>query len=479
MLSNRVVDRRTALKLAAAGVAAPGLLAASSNAPRLSPRQVPRFAQDLPIPPVLQPERVGGVDAYVVTQREARVQVLPPGLPATPVWGYDGLFPGPTVVATVDRPVRVRQLNRLPQDVSVHLHGSASRPEDDGQPTLPIAPGGERTYHYENAQRGATLWYHDHADMLTSRHVYRGLAGLYLLHDPAEDALGLPSGPFDVPLVLQDRIFDVDGRLVYDDAGGTEVFGDVALVNGAAWPRMTVQARRYRFRVLIASNSRPYLLGLSGGLPMTVVASDSGLLERPVRTTTLQAVMSERYEVVVDFSAVPAGGSVLLQNLAGTGPMRGLLRFDVVRSRGDDSRVPQRLSQIDPLVAAGAPVDRVWRFSHRADGVFVINGRPFDPARVDARPRLGGVEVWELRTEGPGFFHPVHPHLVHFQVLSRDGAPPAPYERGWKDTVFVGEGSVVRIAARFAPHAGVYVLHCHNLVHEDHSMMTQFEVVTT
>ncbi len=477
------VRRRTLLQAGAAGLAAPALLGASHRAPRLRPRQVPRFAVDLPVPPVLSgrtgPGVSGGlVDRYVLTQRPARLQLLPPGLPATPVWAYDGVFPGPTIAARRGRPVEVRQVNRLPQDVSVHLHGHASRPEDDGHPAFAIPPGGQRRYVYANDQRAATLWYHDHADMLTSPHVYRGLAGLYLLSDPEEDRLGLPEGPFDVPLVLQDRIFDVDGRMVHDTAGHTDLLGDVVLVNGAAWPRLAVQARRYRFRILVASNSRPFLLGLSGGRPLSVIAGDAGLLPRPVTTRSLLAAPAERYEVVIDFSTVPVGTSVTLVNQAGTGPLHDLVRFDVVRRVGRDaSRVPARLGETPALAPVSARVDRVWRFGRTAAGVFVINGRPFGMDRIDARPRLGRVEVWSCRTEGFGFFHPVHPHLVHLQVLSRDGRPPAPYERGWKDTVFVGEGSVVRVAARFAPHAGRYVLHCHNLVHEDHSMMTNFEVV--
>ena len=472
------LDRRTLLRLGAVGVLGPGLVGAAAAAPRLRPAEVPRFAVDLPFPTVLTPDRGGGVDRYTMTQRSTVQQVLPPGWPATPIWGYAGQFPGPTIHAERDRPVTVRQLNRLPEPVSTHLHGSHSRPMDDGQPRPPIAPGGERTYHYENEQAGATLWYHDHADMLTSQHVYRGLAGVYLLHDPQEDRLDLPAGEYDLPLVLQDRTFAADGRMIYD-LDGEDVLGDVQLVNGAAWPRVRVEARRYRLRVLIASNSRAYVLGLSG-LPFTVVASDSGLLARPVVTRSLLAVMAERYDIVVDFSRVPVGQSVTLQNLSETGPMHDVLRFDVVRRRGPDgSRVPDQLREIYPLVGAGAPVDRVWRFAHLPDGSMVINGKPYDPNRVDARPRLGSTEVWEFRTEGLGYFHPVHLHLVRFQVLSRDGQPPEPWERGWKDTVYVGEQSVVRVAARFIPHTGIYVLHCHNLVHEDHSMMTQFEVVDT
>ena len=472
------LDRRTLLRLGAVGVLGPGLLGAAAADLRLRPREVPQFAVDLPVPRVLRPDTAGGVARYRLTQRRQVQQLLPPGWPATPVWGYEGEFPGPTIAAVRGRPVQVLQQNRLTDPVTTHLHGSASRPADDGQPTLPIAPGGERTYHYENEQRGATLWYHDHADMLTSQHVYRGLAGLYLLRDPAEDHLGLPAGAQDVPLMLQDRTFAADGRLLYDLDGGTDILGDVQLVNGAAWPRLTVQARRYRFRVVVAANSRAYVLGLSGGMPFTVVGSDGGLLERPVVTRSLLAVMAERYDIVVDFSRAPVGRSVTLLNLSESGPLKELVRFDVVRSRTrDDSRVPGTLSEIPPLVTPGAPVDRVWRFAHTSDGTFVINGLPYDSNRVDARPRLGSTEVWELRTEGLGFFHPVHLHLVHFQVLSRDGQPAQPWERGWKDTVFVAERSVVRVAARFAPHPGRYVMHCHNLVHEDHSMMTQFEVV--
>ena len=472
------MDRRTVLRLGAAGVLAPGLLAAGSRGTPLPGSKVPRFRVDLPRPRTLVPRAEAGVDTYAMVQRTAMQQVLPPGLPETPVWGYDGEFPGPMIVARRGRPVRVRQHNALPAPVSTHLHGHASRPADDGQPTLPIPPGGDRTYTYQNAQRGATLWYHDHGDMRTSRNVYRGLAGVYVLHDPAEDALGLPSGAYDVPLVLQDRTFDTDGRFVYDLDGGTDLIGDVALANGVAWPRMTVEARRYRFRILNAANSRPYVLQMGGGLPLTVIASDSGLLAHPVQVSALTVVMAERYDVVVDFSAVPVGRSVALLDLAGTGPMAQLVRFDVVRRRTPDgSRVPAQLATITPLVGPGAPVDRVWRFGMRPDGTFVINGLPYDPDRVDARPTLGSVEVWEFRTEGMGAFHPVHPHLVHFQVLSRNGRPPEVWERGVKDTVYVGEGQVVRVAVRFGPYTGRYVLHCHNLVHEDHSMMTTFQVV--
>ncbi len=472
------VDRRTALRLGAV-LAAPALLAASDRVPRLRPRDVPRWTVDLPVPPRARPTGYGGArDVYRVVQRPATVQVLPERFPATPVWAYDGCFPGPTFVAERGRPVEVQQVNDLPEEVSTHLHGGVNRSADDGQPTLPVAPGASRTYRYDNDQRGATLWYHDHADMRTSRHVHRGLAGVYVVHDPAEDHLGLPSGDRDLPLVLQDRTFDVEGRMVYDDAGGVAVLGDVALVNGAAWPRLAVQPRRYRFRVLVAANSRPYVLALTGGKPFTVVEGDTGLLPRPVVVRSLPVVMAERYGLVVDFSDVPVGRSVTLLDLAASGPLRELLRFDVVRGGGsDDSRVPDRLGDRPALAARAAPVDRVWRFAHDAQGRFVINGRTYDPARVDARPRLGSVEVWEFRNVGHGFLHPVHPHLVHLQVLSRDGGPPAPYEQGWKDTVLVGESSVVRVAARFGPHPGRYVLHCHDLVHEDRSMMTTFDVV--
>jgi spore coat protein A, manganese oxidase len=512
------ISRREMLKLGAmagAGLVLPlGVLsvpaarmAASSmvRSPSVDPFTVP-----LPVPPVLEPaRRDAGADHYEVVQRAAKQEILP-GL-KTEVWGYDGVFPGPTIEARRGREVVVRQWNELPVPVSVHLHGGKTPPESDGYPTdLILPPGhgahddhhhaGEHSHHfkdyrYPNEQRAATLWYHDHRMDFTGPQVYRGLAGLYLLRDEVEDGLPLPGGEKEVPLVITDRTFREDGSFYYPSIDPTlrepgvlasatngtysGVFGDTILVNGAPWPYLEVSNTMHRFRVLNASNARIYDLALDppppGGGPFAQVGSDGGLLEAPVPHESIVAAPAERFDVVVDFSRYEVGTEVTLKNLRGEGRTRDVMRFVVARREKEESSVPERLAlDLDFPDPDEAEVTR--RFSFIAGvfgGMSTINGEVFDPERVDARPRRGSTEVWEISADPS---HPVHLHLVHFKVLSRDGGPPGPHDAGWKDTVNL-EGGTVRVVARFDGWRGRYVFHCHNLEHEDMMMMANFEVV--
>ena len=440
-----------------------------------TPKVTP-FTVDLPRPPVLAPtSTANGVDTYDMTMRQARVEILP-GLQTT-IWGYNGITPGPTIDQRAGRPSVVRMKNALPEKQSVHLHGSPTLPQFDGHPEILIPPGGQLNYEYPNTMSARMLWYHDHAMHITSRHVYQGLAGLYLLRSASEDALGLPSGEFEVPLVIQDKMFAADGSLVYDDHGHSDLMGDITLVNGAPWPRMQVQARKYRFRVLLGSNSRGYRLKLSNNMPMTMIGTDAGLMAGPVNVTELLIGMAERYEFVLDFSTVPAGTKVTMLNTREDGAMANVMRFDVVRATTPDtSRVPAVLDpSYKPIAIPAGAVQRSFRFD-RSGGMWTINGKIWETGRVDANPKLGTTEVWTLSNNSGGWFHPVHIHLVDFQILDRNGRPPYAFERGWKDVAYVGEGETVRVAMKFGPHKGRYVMHCHNVVHEDHDMMNQFEV---
>jgi spore coat protein A len=414
-------------------------------------------------------------DVYALTLREAVLELLP-GL-ATPLWTYGGAFPGPTIMARTGRTVRLEATNELPEPAVIHLHGGRVPADSDGYPTDFIPPGGTRTYVYPNQQRGATLWYHDHTLHATAPHVYRGLAGCYLLGDDTDDVLGLPDGDRDVPLVFTDRTFAADGPLIYDGGGHHGFYGDVVLVNGAAQPFFEVAAARYRLRLVNASNARAYDLELQPSAELVQIASDGGLLSGPVRRPSLRLVPGERAEVVVDFAGQGRGGSLTLHDRLGAGD---LLRFDVVAAAGGDSPLPDRLREVEPLPVAA--VTRSFDLAFDAGrGLWTFRpagqqGTGFDPERFDAFPRLGATEVWQFRntTQAP---HPVHLHLVHFQVLDRDGAPAAAEERGWKDTVEVRAGETVRLAARFSGYTGRFVYHCHNLEHEDHDMMGQFRVV--
>jgi FtsP/CotA-like multicopper oxidase with cupredoxin domain len=472
------------------GPGRPAVRRAGGGSSDITSPSVKHFDVDLPIPPVLQPVRSDSTtDYYEVTMRQARVQILP-NLTTT-IWGYNGITPGPTIVARRGHRAVVRQINQLPEPMSVHYHGGVTPALHDGYPENLVQPGASWDYEYPNVQAAATNWYHDHAVHTTARHVYMGLAAMYLVRDDLETSFNLPQGPYEIPLVLQDRIFDSSGALVYDNNDNSGVVGDVQLVNGAPWPRLPVFPRKYRFRLLNGANWRRYDLTLSNGQPFVMLGTESGFLRAPVSLPMIRLYQAERADVVIDFSRVPVGSTVVLSNQSdeaqGTG-MADIMRFDVVPmplGGTDDSQLPATLAQYEdlttPQVVAQAVRTREFRFE-RSNGAYVINGQVWDRNRVDANPRYGDVEIWKFINSSGGWYHPIHVHLVDFQILDRDGLPPQPWERGRKDVVALGENNTARVLIKWDPQqyqglTGRYVMHCHNIDHEDHDMMTQFEVL--
>lgn len=465
------------------------------------------FEAEFRLPETLAPtRRTNDTDLYEMTMQRARVEIVP-GL-ETEVWGYNGMFPGPTIRARERRKVVMRLTNRLPNPTSMHVHGVYADGDNDGHPSDLIPPGGQKTYTLPNDQTSRMMWYHDHAEHITALNVYMGLAGLYIGGDDFEDNLPLPADEFDVPLVLQDRLFFADGSFDYpvesDDGSSNGVFGDVILVNGAPWPRMEVANRKYRFRILNGSNARVYEPALSTGDPYTLVGNEGGLLERPLRLRSLPISGAERADIVVDFSRYPIGSKVVLKNLRrdrgrrrrdsriSEGGTAEIMRFDVVRRARDDSRVPDPIraaaDQEDPthLPADPSEAERTRRFEfERHGGEWTINDKVWDVNRIDAAPREGDVEIWELVNGSGGWIHPIHLHLVNFKILDRDGRPPPPFERGWKETIFLSANESARVLIKWpkvpvGPEPGEFVrrypFHCHLIEHEDHDMMLQFRV---
>src|SRR5262249_52091070 len=352
---------------------------------------------------------------------------------------------------------------------------------------------GEREYEYPNDQRATTLWYHDHRMDFTGPQVWRGLAGFYLLRDDEEEALPLPRGAREGPLIICDRSFDEDGSVRYPALDPTlreqpgvvhafmgGVLGDVVLVNGAPWPVLDVARVRYRFRLLNASNARRFELTLDppppGGRPFVQIGSDGGLLPAPLEHNRIGIAPAERFDVVVDFSRYASGSVVVLRNLAGSDTTSDVMQFPVGRDERDDSRIPTRLADFERLDPRQAVRTRTFTFTygtHNGESRWLVNGQPFDPQRMDAQPALGSTEIWHLETD---VSHPIHLHLAPFQVLSQGGRP-RPTDAGWKDTLDLGAGRVARVIVRFDGYKGRYVFHCHNLEHEDMAMMANFEVV--
>ena len=456
-------------------------------------------------PPVLRPWRsirdIDGtwVDLFRVTMRHGTAHMVP-GMP-TRVFGYNGIAPGPTINIRQGRRAALRVRNHLPDQnpvggdsftTSVHLHGSASLPQYDGYASDVTAPGFYKTYHYPNFQPARTLWYHDHGVHHTAQNVYAGLYAQYHLHDAAEMAL-LPQGDFDVPLIVGDVMFGADGNVRYDDSSTSGLWGDVILVNGRPWPLMRVQRRVYRFRVLNASISRSYRFRLSTGDPVTVVATDGGLMPRSRQVNQWRHGSAERYEVLIDFSKYRPGQRIVLQNLSNPNNVDfrhtdKVMAFEVTDqpvNRRDHTwrRIPDTLAGSHVMGLKASDATRRRRLTvRRQNGFWTINGHTWDEVVASnfellvADPNLGATEIWDIENPAGGWFHPVHIHLIDFKVLSRNGRPPFDWELGPKDVVYAGENETVRLIMKFGPHRGRYMVHCHNLPHEDHDMMSQFAV---
>ncbi len=529
-LPDGTCDSLTAAQCAAAGGTYQGDNA--SCAASYCPLVLQTYVDPLPIPAVATPVSgtAGGAAAYSLSVTQFK-QRLHRDLPLTTVWGYGGSYPGPTIEASVGNPVTVSWRNDLrdstgvlvtkhylPVDscmhgpdmtgptarVVVHLHGGHVGPENDGYPETTMLPGQYQTYHYPNSQLATTLWYHDHALGITRLNVEMGLAGFYLIRDAAESALNLPSGAHEIPLAIQDRTLKADGSLVYPPLWKEMSFGDKAVVNGKVWPYLNVNQGKYRFRMLNGSNSRVYTLRLSNGAPFHQIGSDGGLLAAPVARDSVTIAPGERADVVVDFAPFAAGTEIVLQNSApapfpiasSTAPvLPNIMKFVVQGVPGHTAPLPATLTTVSRLSEADAVQARDFVLARSpapapCGGQFwTINGKQWD--NVTEFPVIGTTEIWRFQNHSE-VTHPMHLHLVEFQILDRQQfvmqgdsivlvgspTPPQPYEAGWKDTAPVNPNEVVRVIARFDDFTGRYPYHCHILEHEDHEMMRQFQVVS-
>lgn len=489
--------RNSALGLAALALTPRRLFAddmdmdASGTSPALTP-----FVDPLRIPPVLTPSMIGKTQFYTVTM-QAGFSKLHRDLPKTLIWGYNGIFPGPTIRATKGQPIVMRHINRLPaylndgmsnmplMDPSIHLHGAHTSPLDDGHPRESIAPGAFRDYHYPNRQRAMPLLYHDHSHGQTGLHVYYGLAGSYLIDDPEEQSLGLPSGDYDIPLLLQDRIFNADGsfRYIFDsNTRETGLLGDTILVNGVVQPYFKVARRKYRFRVINGSNARLYQMQLSSGAPLIQIGTDGGLMPKPLPQSVIELAPFERADIVIDFGAYPLGSQIILKNCdTCTGRLASIMRFDVETPATDTSVVPDCLCSWEDLPIASDTVSRQFILNRQVTPggtVWTINGQTFDPnAAPLAQVKYGAIEKWKF-VNPTTHRHPVHIHLIQFQVIDINGVAQDPSKHGWKDVLVAPPGGNITVAARFTGFKGRFLFHCHNLEHEDLGMMADFEVIS-
>ncbi len=431
-------------------------------------------------------------------------------IPATRFWGYGNSMPGPTIEVRAGEEILVEWQNKLPQEhflpidhrlmgaeksnpevrTVVHVHGAKVPPASDGYPEDWSVPGASQTYHYPNQQDAAMLWYHDHAMGINRLNICAGMLGLYTIRDAFEDGLNLPKNEFEIPLVLTDRMIRADGQLYYpvsqyaDMPWVPEYVGEAVLINGVLLPFLEVQPRRYRVRILNASNSRFYLLTLANGQKFTHVGSDQGLLAAPVEAGLLSVAPGERLDVVLNFTD-HAGEQILLTNQS-----LNIMQFRVVSNHvgGDTSSLPATLRPVTRTLETSAvrtrrlTLEEVDYLTGEPD-VHLLNGKRWhDP--VTENPTLNTTEIWELMNLTDDF-HPIHLHLVRFQILDRRplnvrkylyedtlvylaaAIPPDPHEMGWKDTIQATPGACTRIIVNFSGYTGRYVWHCHILEHED------------
>ena len=492
----------------------------------LDPGKLSPYVDALPIPEVMRSSGLRALPEnpavklpyYRVTMHEIH-QKVHRDLPATRLWGFNSSSPGPIFETRSGQGLLVEWVNELPVKhflpidynlhgaerdkpevrCVIHLHGGKTPPASDGYPESWVVPGKSLFCHYPNQQDAALLFYHDHTMGINRLNIYAGLQGLFVIRDQTEAALNLPSGAYEIPLLLYDRFLRNDGQLEYPVSPDPkapwvpEIYSNAMLANGKLSPYLDVEPRRYRFRVMNGSNARFFRISFGDLLPMQVIGADQGLLAAAVTMKRVLLGPAERADLVFDFSA-HAGEKILLKS-----DSFDIMQFRVAQAGGKDTSLPpQRLRQGDRIPEMKAVKTRRLTLDESLDGLqesmgMTLNKTPWHMP-VTERPVLDTTEIWELvnLTEDT---HPIHLHLVRFQILDRrpfdkfayqdkgelhfygPAVAPGLDESGWKDTVRCEPGVVTRIIVPFEGYTGRYVWHCHILEHEDNEMMRPYEVI--
>ncbi|WP_369373836.1 multicopper oxidase family protein [Promicromonospora sp. Populi] len=469
-----------------AGVAALALAGCGAITGSVTPVDEVEFTKELAIPPLAPSRVVDGTRVFSLTAQEG-VTEFRPGV-ETRTWGFDGAYLGPTLRAERGEQVAVEVTNDLDEPTSVHWHGMHLPAAMDGGPHQAVEPGATWRPTWRIDQPAATLWYHPHPHGATEQHVYRGLAGLFLLDDDASRAADLPQtyGVDDIPVIVQDKVLDDDGQLeLTDDGSEPGTLGGVVMTNGTVGAYQEVTTERVRLRLVNGSTARTYQLGFADR-DVDLVATDGGLLDAPVRLDEVRLSPGERAEVIVELA--PGETTRLrsveadLGSLAAPFAMGANDEFDVLELRAADRLAPS------PEPAWGAARDASSDELHEDDVTVTrtfeldedqINGQSMDMSRIDEVADVGATEVWKLRSTVP-MPHSFHVHDVQFRVLSIDGQAPPPELAGRKDTIYLESGREYRLLMRFDDYADPdtpYMYHCHMLMHEDAGMMGQFVVV--
>ena len=479
------------------------------------------FTQPLSFPEGI---RVSDFDLTAETARRKLV-----GDTASDVYTLNGSWPSPTLRVRRGQTLTIDYHNRIDQESIIHWHGLVVPADQDGHSKDAVPPGSTYNYRFKVDQRAGTNWYHPHPDMITGKQVYRGLAGFFIIEDEQEQALNLPSGDQELPLLVQEKRINAQGEMTYDPNRMDRrmgFFGNTVFVNGIHAPHHEVSTRFHRLRLLNASNARIFDFSLSDNSPFYVIGSDGGLHEQPYEIPSITLTPGERADLLVDFGRYEVGDTVHLNADPRNGPGQwmmggdmggemmggqgnggrwwdggrwqgngqnpdgdnmnagggadpsggGILEFRITKQQPDTFQLPAALTPLTFPAEADAQLTRRIDLTMEMGRGALLDGRAFEMLRVDQTVRQGDLEIWEF-VNRTGMPHPMHIHATSFKILDRSGGSLAPHERGWKDTVLVNRRETVRVLARFESEKGLYMYHCHNLEHEDNGMMANFEVV--
>ncbi|AQS57450.1 copper oxidase [Novibacillus thermophilus] len=429
---------------------------------------------ELKIPSVLEHDDEKG-SVYTVRAQKGKTEIFDGT--ETVTYGYNGSFLGPMIRLEKGDTVKIKTVNELDEETTFHWHGLEVAGSADGGPHESLKPGEEKVIEFKVEQEASTLWFHPHPEGKTAEQVYNGLAGLIYIEDDNSKSLGLPNeyGKNDIPLIFQDRTFDDKKQLNFSAAMNDDgTIGDTLLINGTLNPKLAVNKEKVRLRLLNGSNARNYTFKLNTGDSFVQIATDGGFLNKPVTLKEITLTPSERAEIVIDFSQLDTENELALINEDGS----ILLPFEVSDQNGKVSEIPGEMNNFSITEEEKSlPVTKKLELFGMMDQV-TINGKKFDPERIDFTQQQGETEVWEIYNkpdEMGGMIHPFHIHGAQFKILSRNGEEPPENERGWKDSISIHPDETVKIAIQFK-HKGVYMFHCHILEHEDNGMMGQVKV---
>jgi FtsP/CotA-like multicopper oxidase with cupredoxin domain len=443
-------------------------------------KQLSGIGNPLRFPPELQP-------GESLIFNSANVEVWPGT--TTQVLALNNSYPCPTIRVQKGENFSVLFENQYTEEATIHWHGLLVPELMDGHPKDAVLSGQSYTYTFPVFQRGGTFFYHAHAHQLTAKHVYKGFAGFFIIEDDDEIQLGLPTGEFDIPLLIQDRRSVDQPQFTYQPNMMDEMLGylgDLPLVNGTPDAYFDVQKTLYRFRIVNGSNARVYKLALSDNSNFWIISTDSGLKDQPAQINNVFLSPGERIDILVDFSTYNIGDSIILKTLAfsgtgGTYPQgmaMDLLTFNIAGNENSNGIVPANLSSIEYYNISD--IERTRNFTltmgMMGDGMHRINGLTYDMNRIDEIINKNELEEWKFINETDEH-HPMHIHGLMFQVYSRNGNTDLlSKDKGWKDTVLINPNETVSILVKFVDYEGIYLFHCHNLEHEDDGMMLNIQI---